>query len=107
MCFLEVQEAAGCLELLVEVPARGICSLLLEHVALLSRSQSSDPLAEMRVDSPAEKLRKHSHDVGVTLSMVSAMARKAAEGAALERWLGQADLQTVSCWSQWEHEAPQ
>lgn len=103
---LEVQEAAGCLELLVEVPAKSICSVLLPNVRLMDRGQSSDPAAEMRVDSPAEKLRKHSHDAegGVSLQMVSSMARAAAEGAALERWLGQADLQTVRCWSYWEHE---
>ena len=113
-CEVEVQEAAGCLELLVELPARSICSVLLPNVCLSgteSKSLVESTSTNMDgVDSPgaaqAGKLRKHSHDdqLGVTVQMVSSMARAAAEGAALERWLGQADLQTVRCWSRWEHE---
>ena len=106
-CEVEVQEAAGCLELLVEVPPRAICSVLLPNVSLIA-GKSSVQESTMGVDSPAQagKLRKHSHDadIGVTVQMISSMARAAAEGAALERWLGQADLQTMRCWSRWEHE---
>ena len=113
-CEVEVQEAAGCLELLVELPPRAICSVQLPNVSLIGGAESKSSVQESTtmdgVDSPeaaqAGKLRKHSHDdqLGVTVQMISSMARAAAEGAALERWLGQADLQTVRCWSRWEHE---
>ncbi|CAE7627686.1 unnamed protein product, partial [Symbiodinium microadriaticum] len=106
---VEVQEAAGCLELLVEVPPKGICSVLVPKVSLFAGKSSVEqtPMDGDPMDSDqAGKQRKHSHDKdsGVTVQMVSAMARAAADGAALERWLGQADLQTVHCWSRWEHE---
>ncbi|CAJ1362510.1 unnamed protein product [Effrenium voratum] len=107
-CEVEVQEAAGSLEILVEVPPKAICSVLLSNVSLIAGKSSVQDGTSM--DSPgaaqAGKLRKHSHDAesGVTVQMISGMARAASEGAAHERWLGQADMQTVKCWSRWEHE---
>jgi len=110
----EAQEAAGCLEVRVQVPPLSICSLVVPDVSLHGgRSRVKYGKADSFIlgSSPTAKqakgkMRKHSHEpsTGVTMGMISALARATADGAALERCLGEVDRQTVAAWCRWQHE---